>query len=354
MDISPIIQTKSRIVTAARVAKMRAAAILPLALTGLPTAHAWGALGHSTVAFIAQQLVQPKTTTWAQGILSDTSANYLANISTWADSYRSQPGGAFTSPFHYIDAQDSPPSSCNVDYDRDCSASGCVVSAIANYTRRVTQTSLSKQERNYALRFIVHFLGDVHQPLHNENYAIGGNDVDVTFAGASRNLHGIWDTQIPERIRGAAYSVAEAKEWATELVTEVKSGSYSASAASWKTVNINDAKNQALKWSNEANDYVCTAVAPKGWTVLESGDLATNGYYKSVMPTIEIQIARAGVRLAAWLDALAGVPKSYARDAAPEVDLSGRDLLPSKRRLTRAQLMRRAAGVGCGCGDHEH
>ncbi|TKX19071.1 nuclease S1 [Elsinoe australis] len=332
---------------------MRAAAIVPVALAGLPAAHAWGALGHSTVAYIAQNLIQPKTVTWAQGILGDTSSTYLVNISSWADSYRSQPGGAFSSPFHYIDAQDSPPKTCNVDYDRDCTDAGCVVSAISNYTRRVTQTSLSKQERNYALRFIVHFLGDVHQPLHNENYALGGNDIDVTFNGADRNLHGIWDTQIPERIRGASYTVAEAKQWAAELTTEVKSGDYAASSKSWKTVNVNDAINQALAWSNEANDYVCTTVVPKGWTAVESGDLATNGYYDSVVSTVELQIARAGVRLAAWLDALAGATKS-ARDVEPEFDLSGRDLLPAKRRLTRAQLARRAAGAGCGCAEHEH
>ncbi|KAF4549878.1 Nuclease PA3 [Elsinoe fawcettii] len=331
---------------------MRAAAIVPLALTSIPAVSAWGALGHSTVAFIAQNLVQPQTATWAKNILGVTTSTYLVDVSSWADSYRSQAGGGFTSPFHYIDAQDSPPKTCNVDYNRDCTSSGCVVSAIANYTRRVTQTSLSKTERDYALRFIVHFLGDVHQPLHNENYALGGNNIDVTFAGSDRNLHGIWDTQIPERLRGASYTVAEAKSWATELVAEVKSGSYASSASSWKTVNVNDAVNQALKWSNEANDYVCTAVAPKGWTAVESGDLATNGYFDSVVPTIEIQIARAGVRLAAWLDALAGA-KSAKRDEEA-FDLSGRDILPPSRKLTRAQLARRAAGFGCGCAEHEH
>ncbi|KAG8629381.1 hypothetical protein KVT40_003246 [Elsinoe batatas] len=332
---------------------MRTAALLPLALTSIPTVSAWGALGHSTVAFIAQNLVAPQTATWVKNILGVTTSTYLVDVSSWADSYRSQAGGGFTSPFHFIDAQDSPPTSCNVDYNRDCTSSGCVVSAIANYTRRVTTTSLSKTERDYALRFIVHFLGDVHQPLHNENYALGGNDVDVTFAGSDRNLHGIWDTQIPERLRGASYTVDEAKAWAAELTTDVKSGAYASSAASWKIVDTEDAVNQALKWSNEANDYVCTVVAPKGWTAVQSGDLATNGYYASVTSTIELQIARAGVRLAAWLDQLSGAATSAKRDETP-FDLQGRDLLPPTSRVTRAQLARRAAGAGCGCGEHAH
>lgn len=75
------------------------------------------------------------------------------------------------------------PNSCSVDYDRDCGKSGCSVSAIANYTTRVQSTSLSDTEVNYALRFLVHFIGDITQPLHDEAYEVGGNDVDVTFNG---------------------------------------------------------------------------------------------------------------------------------------------------------------------------
>lgn len=73
------------------------------------------------------------------------------------------------------------PSSCSVDYDRDCGTKGCSISAIANYTTRVQSSSLSDQEVNYALRFLVHFIGDITQPLHDEAYEVGGNDVDVTF-----------------------------------------------------------------------------------------------------------------------------------------------------------------------------
>lgn len=64
-------------------------------------------------------------------------------------------------------------------------------SAIANYTQRVVSTTLSNTEVNYALRFLVHFVGDIHQPLHDEALEIGGNDIDVTFAGALTNLHHI-------------------------------------------------------------------------------------------------------------------------------------------------------------------
>jgi hypothetical protein len=89
-----------------------------------------------------------------------------------------------------------------VDFERDCHAEeGCIVSAIANYTQRVQQPSvLPAQEVNYALRWIVHFLGDIAQPLHTEAIAVGGNTINVTFDGEGWNLHALWDTAIPNKI----------------------------------------------------------------------------------------------------------------------------------------------------------
>lgn len=163
-----------------------------LALTYASGALAWGTLGHQTVAYIASNFVQSSTKQWAQAILGDTSADYLANVATWADSYRYTAAGKYSAPYHFIDAEDNPPKSCSVDYNRDCGAAGCSVSAIANYTQRVQSSSLSATQVNYALRFLVHFLGDITQPLHDEAVEVGGNDVDVTYAGNDNNLHHIW------------------------------------------------------------------------------------------------------------------------------------------------------------------
>ncbi|SMY26743.1 unnamed protein product [Zymoseptoria tritici ST99CH_1A5] len=91
-----------------------------LLLLLLPSAYAWGNLGHQTIAHLASTLIHPSTTHWAQTILNDTSETYLATISTWADSYRRTAEGAFSAPFHYIDANDDPPRSCGVDFERDC------------------------------------------------------------------------------------------------------------------------------------------------------------------------------------------------------------------------------------------
>jgi hypothetical protein len=102
-------------------------------LSAAPAVYAWGTLGHETVAYIATNFVQSETKAFFQGILHNETTSYLAGVATWADSFRYTAAGRFSAPFHFIDAEDSPPSSCGVKLSRDCGEKGCVVSAIQNY-----------------------------------------------------------------------------------------------------------------------------------------------------------------------------------------------------------------------------
>lgn len=122
------------------------ASALLLASASLPPVLAWGELGHYTIAYVATDFVTSETESFFQDILGDTSSDYLASVAAWADSYRYTDSGEWSEPLHFIDAQDDPPSTCNVDYDRDCGDTGCVVSAINNYTARVQETSLSSEQ----------------------------------------------------------------------------------------------------------------------------------------------------------------------------------------------------------------
>jgi hypothetical protein len=124
--------------------------ILSLLFSQIPSAFAWGTLAHETIALVAQKYVTSSTATWAQGILSDTSSTYLANVATWADTYRYTSGGGWSAPFHFMDAEDNPPSSCNVNYNRDCGSSGCVVSAINNYVRLKPKSLNHEQNSNFS------------------------------------------------------------------------------------------------------------------------------------------------------------------------------------------------------------
>lgn len=282
----------------------------------------------------------------------------MANIASWADDYRTTTAGKYSAPFHFIDAQDNPPSSCNVNYSRDCGSAGCSISAIANYTQRVGDGRLTNANVAEALKFLVHFLGDITQPLHDEAYEVGGNDIDVTFQGYSDNLHADWDTYIPEALIGGD-SLADAQSWANTLISDITSGSYKSEAASWiQGDTISDVVTTATRWATDANAFVCTVVMPNGAAALQKGDLYPT-YYNSVIGTVELQIAKGGYRLANWLNMVysANIAKRdegsvHVRDV-PE--LEDRDWMPKAHLTTRAQLARAAMdGSCCKSRDHDH
>ena len=327
-------------------------------LAAAPAVHAWGTLGHAAVAYIAQNYLDEDTAGWAQGVLGDTSDSYLANIASWADEYRGTAEGKWSSPLHFIDAEDSPPSDCNLDYERDCGDEGCSISAIANYTQRVGDGRLSDDNVAEALKFLVHIIGDLVQPLHDEAYATGGNDIDVTFKGYDDNLHSDWDTYIPQVVAGGG-ELSDAQAWAGDLVQEIDSGDYKDDAAGWiEGDDISDAVTTATRWAGEANAYVCSVVMPDGVEALQQGDLYPE-YSNSTASTIELQIARGGYRLANWLNSIHGAAGSASDSrkrvtAAQRRDLSGREFLPAPRELSKAKLARAAVGYGCNCGNHQH
>ncbi|KAK4124845.1 S1/P1 nuclease [Parathielavia appendiculata] len=274
--------------------------------TALPGALAWGGFGHISVAYIASNFASPSTTTYLQTLLRNDTGDYLAGVATWADSIRYTKWGRFTSDFHFIDAKDDPPRYCGVDFDRDCKKDrGCVVSALHNYTTRMLDADLPAYERAIAAKFVVHFIGDIHQPLHTENVERGGNGIPVLFDGKHFNLHHVWDTSIVEKLVGGVgrrSPYEAAKRWADELTKEINDGKYASDTIDWlRSANLSDPISTAMAWATEGNAYVCTTVLPEGPHAIRGQELGSK-YYEAAAPVIEVQVARAGYRLAAWLD----------------------------------------------------
>lgn len=203
----------------------------------------------------------PETRSFFQTLLRNDSSSYLAGVATWADSIRYTKWGHFTGVFHFIDAHDNPPTNCTVDYERDCKEEGCVVSAIGNYTSRLLDSSLPAWERAQAGKFVVHFVGDIHQPLHTEDVARGGNGIYVRFDGMELNLHHVWDSSIAEKIVGGVRRApyAEARRWADELSEGIRTGKYEALRGGWlHGMRLEDSKEMALAWASEGNAFVCS------------------------------------------------------------------------------------------------
>ncbi|KAI1377753.1 nuclease S1 precursor [Hypoxylon crocopeplum] len=284
----------------------RFAAVALLSAAALPGAMAWGAMGHETVAYIASSFVSSATKSYFQDLLGDTSANYLASVASWADSYRYTTAGSFSAPFHYIDANDNPPSTCGVSLDRDCGSEGCIVRALQNYTSILVNQQASDANLQIAAKMVIHFVGDIGQPLHCEALEIGGNDIDVEYDGDSTNLHAAWDSDIPESISGGS-SLSSAKSWSTTLITKINSGEYKSLAAGWVSgLSVGSSSAQtstALKWATESNAYVCSTVLKGGVSAVENKDLS-GAYTTTAQPVVDLQIAKQGYRLAKWLDAI--------------------------------------------------
>ncbi|CAF9917906.1 MAG: hypothetical protein HETSPECPRED_003621 [Heterodermia speciosa] len=261
---------------------------------------AWGILGHATVAQIASNYLTAQAKTYVAGLLGPGVT--MPSISSYADDYRYTTAGKFSAPYHFIDAEDNPPSACSVDLNRDCGAGGCVVSAIANYTQRVNDGRRTLANRKQALEFLIHFIGDITQPLHDEAEALGGNQIAVTWQGNPTNLHATWDTQMVEQDAGGGNTTAVLMAFAAKLEAAIDTGAYASQKASWvQCSNVATASTCALQWAQDANAYNCQYVLKAN----ETGQELSGSYYTGAKPIIEIQIAKAGYRLAAWINALA-------------------------------------------------
>ncbi|KAI0051518.1 nuclease Le1 [Auriscalpium vulgare] len=275
------------------------AAVLVAAPSGVA---AWGALGHETTGYVAMQFIGSKTLSAVQSSLGSTFNFSLGPAATWADTVRSETAFKFSAPFHFIDAEDNPPTSCSVDISRDCGSAGCVISAIQNYTERVQETKLSATQHQQALLFITHFIGDIGQPLHDEALELGGNDIDAICDGSSTNLHAAWDTGMLEKNLDANFS-GDPQVYAASLATRITSGDFKSLAAGWVSCIEPSALNSTacpLIWAQEANAFDCTNV----FDFKTGQDLCDSAYYTAAIPVIDLQLAKQGYRLAKWLDAI--------------------------------------------------
>jgi hypothetical protein len=194
---------------------------LAFAFVAPAPAQAWGCKGHQVVALIAEKHLNPRALAAVKKILADSpvdpnlsrfckegGADPMADASTWPDDIRAQ--RPETPPWHYIDI---PLGVTQREVENFCNPKeGCVTSAIRDDLATLRSSDTGAQKKADALRFLIHFVGDLHQPLHAvTNNDLGGNCVPVAFFEEtpqlrnqqleiySPNLHAVWDTNILER-----------------------------------------------------------------------------------------------------------------------------------------------------------
>ncbi|KAG9007701.1 hypothetical protein FRB90_009254 [Tulasnella sp. 427] len=153
-----------------------------------------------------------------------------------------------------------------------------------------------------ALKFVVHFMGDITQPLHADAYELGGNKIMIKWNGHTKRLHGIWDTDMITKLAGPD-SDDTLDAWTSTIVNEINGGAYKDLVLQWLScTDINDAINCATQWAGESNGFVCSYVLATD----PAGKELSGTYYQGAAPIIQEQIAKAGVRLAVWLNQIFG------------------------------------------------
>ena len=120
----------------------------------------------------------------------------LARVATWADEVKHSKEYHWSSQLHYVDTHDHAPEHCVFSVKHDCSNKKCVVGAIYNYTSQLMDANTDKKNKMVALKFVVHFIGDIFQPAHVIGQERGGNGDHVMFDHHKSNIHSVWDTDI--------------------------------------------------------------------------------------------------------------------------------------------------------------
>jgi hypothetical protein len=248
-----------------------------------PQAWAWSSEGHRIIADIAWDHLTDATLENLRPFLGD---NDLASISTWADDIRS--GHPETGPWHYVDI---PPDSAGYD-PKYCPDDNCVVAQINQFARILGDRAQPFAARSEALKYLVHFVGDLSQPLHTMADARGANDIPVTVFGSAQcgdypcNLHGVWDSELIRHTGIREHRYARQLE---EMIAADHLQAGPVDPGAWA--------NQSLQLGKQA------------W-VQPQADI-DEAYYQRERPVVDRQLALAGLRLAELLnEELGGVAKS--------------------------------------------
>ncbi|GAA3746579.1 S1/P1 nuclease [Terriglobus aquaticus] len=275
----------SRLHTLPRRAVLCAALLLPCLTT---PAHAWGPQGHKLVAMVAMEHLTPTAKKNIKFLLGKET---LADVASWPDVYR--PLETQTGPWHYVDI---PEGAGTYDRERDCPTQpnvkagspgdkwrDCVVDRILFFEGRIGDATLDPADRAIALKYLVHFVGDIHQPLHTTGVQKGGNGITVNVFGSDTcgkypcNLHSVWDSGL------ILHRQLNDKQYLALLDHEFASTPPAATP------------DDPATWANEGNALLPGLMLPQGGVVDQA-------YFDREIPVVDRQLEVAGLRLAAVLN----------------------------------------------------
>jgi S1/P1 Nuclease len=298
-------------------ALFRSLAILATVAAGSP-ALAWGDLGHEVIGVIAYNHLTPTAKTRVDQLLaSDTdtlTARDFASRTTWADKWRNS--HRETAPWHFVDIEIDKP-----DLSAACfgfppvpassaasqgPSNDCVVDKISEFAAELGDPKTTPAERQMALKYVMHFVGDLHQPLHaSDDNDKGGNCIGLSPSpdGRVKNLHAYWDVTVVDAIGQTPADIA-AKLDAQITPAQVKRWS-AGNPKAWAMESLQIAQRDAYK-------------LPSRPTCARTGKVALSPDYQATAQADGAQQLKvAGIRLAFVLNQALGEQKTT---GAPRIE----------------------------------
>jgi hypothetical protein len=277
--------------------------LIPLVVIAALMLSSWGSVGHHAVAAIAENHLTPQAKSAVKAILGNES---LADVSTWADEVRNTPAMKYSTSWHYINAP------LGLSYDEFAKTIkgqevGNVYNAILKCERELMNPNSTKDQKAEALKFIVHFVGDSHQPFHvSRAEDKGGNTIQVQFDGKGTNMHSVWDSKLIDH-QGLTFEQM-VKEYDTATPAEIKQ---------WQSDDM-------MKWMYESYE-----IATKLYSEAEADNKLDEKYYNEHIPIVKQRIEMAGIRLAGVLNQIFSDGAQSSASASQHQSQSNSDTIPS-------------------------
>ena len=277
---------------------MKARLLLALAgssaLLSPAPAFAWGKTGHRVIAALADAQLSGLARAHIRALLG--TAESLDEAANWPDEMRSAPSPFWqetATPWHYVTLN-------GITYDH-APAEGDALQALTRFRDTLRDPNASLADKRLALRFIVHLVGDLHQPMHvGKCCDRGGNDVKVKWFGRDSNLHAVWDSAL----------VDEEQLSFTELAAKLQRHTSSQDVITWWDINPRD-------WISESAQIRDTLYPPPSNDPKKPPELSYSYVFTST-PVMERRLKQAGVRLAAYLNHIYSSPQAVPAEPAPK------------------------------------
>ena len=238
-------------------------------------AFAWGQNGHRIVGHIAQQHLSKKAKNRLMKLLD---YNSLAEVSVWMDDIKSDDAYDHTHDWHWVTIPDS------LKYEEtEKNPKGDLIMKIEELVKVLKKGNLNPQQEEEFVKYLVHLVGDLHQPLHvGTGEDMGGNAVKVEWFGERSNLHRVWDTDM---IEGKNLSYTELADFLEEPKRST--------IKEWQSSSVRD-------WAYESMSY-----RPQVYDIPESGKLGYEYSYQN-FELVQKRLLQAGIRLAGLLNEIYG------------------------------------------------